>query len=93
MTSLPRHPTLRASQGLAAGRPWENGYIESFHSRLRDEFLEREEFETVPDAREKRNWYRREYNTIRPHCSLNYATPKKFSTSCDKKGAVERTFI
>jgi transposase InsO family protein len=38
---------------VAAGSPWENRYIESFHSRLRDEFLEREEFESVADAHEK----------------------------------------
>jgi putative transposase len=45
---------------VAAGSPWENAYIESFHSRLRDEFLERVEFESVPDAREKGKWFRRE---------------------------------
>jgi putative transposase len=67
---------------VAAGRPWENGYIESFHSRLRDEFLDRTEFESVPDARAKAAWHRREYNTIRPHSSLEYKTPKEFSTSC-----------
>jgi transposase InsO family protein len=39
---------------VAAGSPWENGYIESFHSRLRDEFLERQEFESVADARRRR---------------------------------------
>ena len=38
---------------VAAGSPWENGHIESFHSRLRDEFLERVEFEDVADARAK----------------------------------------
>ena len=70
---------------VPAGRPWENGYIESFHSRLRDEFLEREEFETVPDAREKGKWFRREYNIILPHSSLAYATPKEFGASCDKR--------
>ena len=47
---------------VAAASPWENGYIESFHSRLRDEFLRRVDFENVPDAREKGKWYRREYN-------------------------------
>src|SRR6516165_3142052 len=52
----------------------ENGYIESFHSRLRDEFLERIEFEDVADARAKGSWHRREYNTVRPHSSLSYAT-------------------
>ncbi len=64
---------------VAAGRPWENGYIESFHSRLRDEFLERERFESVADARAKAAWFRREYNAGRPHSSLGYATPKKLS--------------
>jgi putative transposase len=76
---------------VAAGSPWENGYIESFHSRLRDEFLEREEFESVADARRKAWWYRREYNTVRPHSSLGYATPKEFSVACDRKGAGGRT--
>jgi putative transposase len=67
---------------VAAGKPWENGYIESFHSRLRDEFLEREEFESVADARAKGAWFRREYNAVRPHSSLGYATPKEFSAAC-----------
>jgi putative transposase len=70
---------------VAPGSPWENGYIESFHSRLRDEFLERTEFEDVADARAKGSWYRREYNTVRPHSSLSYATPKEFSAACDKE--------
>lgn len=67
---------------VAAGSPWENGYIESFHSRLRDEFLEREEFESVTDARAKGSWFRREYNAVRPHSSLGYVTPKEFSAAC-----------
>ena len=70
---------------VAAASPWENGYIESFHSRLRDEFLERVEFDTVNDARAKASWFRREYNTVRPHSSLGYATPKEYSAACDKK--------
>jgi putative transposase len=70
---------------VAPGRPWENGYIESFHSRLRDEFLERVEFEDVADARAKGFWYRREYNAVRPHSSLHYATPNEFSAACDRK--------
>jgi putative transposase len=70
---------------VAAGSPWENGYIESFHSRLRDEFLERTEFETIADARAKASWFRREYNTVRPHSSLGYATPREFSQSCEKE--------
>jgi putative transposase len=70
---------------VAAGSPWENGYIESFHSRLRDEFLERVEFEDVADARAKASWYRREYNAVRPHSSLDYATPREFSARCKTK--------
>ena len=77
---------------VAAGRPWENGYIESFHSRLRDEFLEREEFESVADARAKGSWYRREYNTVRPHSSPSYATPREFSAACDREGDVKGSF-
>jgi putative transposase len=70
---------------VAAGSPWENGYIESFHSRLRDEFLERVEFEDVKDAQAKGTWFRREYNAVRPHSSLDYATPKEFSATCDQR--------
>jgi len=52
---------------------------------LRDEFLEREEFESVADARAKGSWYRREFNTVRPHSSLGYMTPREFSAACDEK--------
>lgn len=69
---------------VAAGSPWENGYIESFHSRLRDEFLEFEEFESLADARNKAYWFRREYNSARPHSSLAYKTPEEFSKECDQ---------
>jgi transposase InsO family protein len=69
---------------VAPASPWENGFVESFHSRLRDEFLERTEFESVADAREKGSWWRREYNRHRPHSSLGYQTPEEFSVSCDK---------
>jgi putative transposase len=71
---------------VAAGSPWENGYIGSFHSRLRDEFLEFVEFEDVADARAKASWYRREYNAVRPYSSLGYATPREFSAACDQRG-------
>jgi transposase InsO family protein len=66
------------------GHPWENGFIESFNSRFRDEFVEREEFESEADARAKARWYRREFNIIRPHSALRYQTPKKFSDDCDR---------
>ena len=71
---------------VAPGSPWENGFIESFNSRFRDEFLNGEEFESVADARAKGASWRREYNTIRPHSSLAYKTPKDFGTACDRDG-------
>jgi putative transposase len=67
---------------VAPASPWENGYAESFHSRLRDEFMDREEFESVPDARMQAAQWRHEYNTQRPHSSLGYQTPKEFATLC-----------
>jgi len=67
---------------VAPASPWENGYAESFHSRLRDEFLERVEFESVGDARLQAARWRAEYNTERPHSSLGYRTPKEFATLC-----------
>ena len=69
---------------VAPASPWENGFIESFHSRLRDEFLNGEEFESVSDARSKATWWRREYNRVRPHSSLSYKTPREFSAECDR---------
>jgi transposase InsO family protein len=75
---------------VEAGSPWQNGYIESFHSRLRDEFLERVEFESVPDAKAKASWFRREYNTIRPHSSIDYKTPREFSEECDRGDSMEK---
>ena len=69
---------------VAPGSPWENGFIESFNSRFRDEFLERVEFESAADAKAKATWYRREFNTIRPHSGLDYETPKDFSAACDR---------
>ena len=69
---------------VAPASPWENGFIESFHSRLRDEFLECEEFESATDARAKAAWWRREYNRIRPHSGLGYKTPQMFSEECDR---------
>jgi putative transposase len=68
---------------VAPASPWENGFIESFHSSLRDEFLEREDFESVSDARSKATWWRREYNRVRPHGSLSYKTPEEFAAECD----------
>jgi len=78
-------PVGSGATPVEAGGPWQNGYIESFHSRLRDEFLERVEFESVADARARGGWFRREYDTIRPHSSIGYKTPRGFSEECDRR--------
>jgi transposase InsO family protein len=68
------------------GSPWENGYAESYHARLRDELLDREEFATVAQARALLEAWRREYNTERPHGSLGYRTPDAFAAACRRDG-------
>jgi transposase InsO family protein len=76
---------------LAPGSPWENGYIESFHSRFWDEFLEAVVFEDVPDAEAKGTWFRREFNTMRPHSALGYQAPEEFSAACDRRSPGKST--
>jgi transposase InsO family protein len=70
---------------VAAASPWQNGFVESFHSRLRDEFLNGAHFENVADAKARATWFRREYNEVRPHSGLNYETPKAFAARCGEK--------
>jgi len=67
---------------IEPGSPWENGYAESFHSKLRDEFLECEVFETVNDAQALGTAWRRSYNEERPHSALGYRTPTEFARTC-----------
>src|SRR5262249_39635781 len=55
--------------------PWENGYIESFNARLRDELLNGETFYTLRQAQIVIESWRRHYNTIRPHASIGYKPP------------------
>lgn len=61
------------------GSPWENGYAESFHSRVRDEFLAVEEFESLSAARSLTCRWREDYNQVRPHSSLGYVAPAMFA--------------
>jgi len=60
---------------IEPGSPWENGYIESFNGKLRDELLNREIFDTLHEAKVLADRYRWEYNSIRPHSSLGYRPP------------------
>jgi putative transposase len=63
---------------IAPGSPWENGFIESFNARLRDELLDGEIFYTLKEAQIVIESWRRHYNAIRPHASLGYKPPALF---------------
>jgi len=60
---------------IEPGSPWENGYIESFNGRLRDELLDREIFTTLEEAKVLIEQRKREYNHIRPHSANHYQPP------------------
>jgi putative transposase len=67
---------------IEPGSPWENGYIESFNGKLRDELLNREIFTTLEEARVLIEQWRREYNQIRPHSALGYRPPAPEAILC-----------
>ena len=60
---------------IEPGSPWENGYVESFNGKLRDELLNREIFTTLEEAKVLTEVWRREYNQVRPHSALGYKPP------------------
>ena len=60
---------------IEPGSPWENGDVESFNGKLRDECLNRELFDTLLEAQILIEGWRREYNQIRPHRALGYRPP------------------
>jgi transposase InsO family protein len=60
---------------IEPGSPWENGYIESFNGKLRDELLDREIFTTLEEAKVLIEQWRRDYNQVRPHSALGYQPP------------------
>jgi putative transposase len=60
---------------IEPGSPWENGYVESFNGKLRDEFLDGEIFYTLREAKIMIEKWRRHYNEVRPHSSLGYKPP------------------
>lgn len=70
---------------IRPGKPVENGFIESFNGRLRDECLNTELFFSVADAREKLERWRRDYNECRPHSSLSGMTPLEYLQQAAKK--------
>ncbi len=66
---------------IAPGSPWENGYAEGFHSRVRDELLESELFGCLAEAKMLSRQWRLEYDDRRPHSSLGYVAPAVFAAS------------
>jgi hypothetical protein len=64
---------------IQPGRPMENGYVESFNGRFRDECLNENWFSNLADAREKIARWKQDYNEERPHSSLQYRTPVEFA--------------
>jgi transposase InsO family protein len=69
---------------IAPGAPWENGYAESFNSKVRDELLNAEEFGSVLEAKVLAKEWRQQYNHVRPHSSLGYRTPAEFGEKCPR---------
>jgi len=60
---------------IEPGSPWENGYVESFNGKLRDEWLNGEVFYRLQEAQIIMEQWRRQYNTCRPHSALGYQPP------------------
>jgi putative transposase len=80
-----------AARGIQAryiepGSPWENGYVESFNSKLRDELLELEVFTSLLEARVMVEDWRVDYNERRPHSALGYVTPAAFAAADGTRG-------
>jgi putative transposase len=67
---------------IQPGKPMQNGHIESFNGRLRDECLNANWFLNMADAKTKIEGWRQEYNAERPHSSLDYRTPDEFAQAC-----------
>lgn len=70
---------------IEPGSPWQNGYAESFNSRVRDELLNSELFSTLAEAGYLAREWRRDYDTKRPHSALGYLTPASFAASLSAK--------
>jgi len=64
---------------LEPGSPWQNGFVESFHGRFRDECLNREQLWTLTEARVVVGDFREKYNQVRPHSRLGYQSPATFA--------------
>ncbi len=69
---------------IEPGKPWQNGYVESFHSRLRDELLDREAFGSISEARVRFAQHQHWYNQERLHSALDYCSPEEFRQNWER---------
>ncbi len=76
---------------IQPGKPMQNGYIESFNGKFRDECLNEHWFEDLAQARLLINQWRLDYNEQRPHSSLGYQTPLEFASVCRQKNISPQT--
>jgi len=72
---------------IEPGSPWENGYVESFNGKLRDECLNGEVFLSLAETRYVVDRWRLDYNHYRPHSALGWQTPAAFAASCVPPGS------
>lgn len=75
---------------MEPGSPWENPHVESFNSRLRDELLSTELFDSLFEAQVLIGDWKHEYNTYRPHSSLGWRSPVAYATWWKTENPVDR---
>ncbi len=72
---------------IVRGSPWQNGYAESFHGKLRDELLNAELFADLREAKALAAAWRNDYNHHRPHSALGYQAPAAYAAPCESAAA------
>ena len=77
---------------IRPGKPTENGHVESFNGRLRDERLNVEQFWSIEDAKQKIEAWRYDYNHRRPHSSLGHLTPSEYASRGQETTSSEARF-
>ncbi|WP_290343029.1 IS3 family transposase [Corynebacterium auris] len=76
---------------IPPGQPWHNGFVESFHNRMRDEVLEDNLFDDVEQARQIIGFWSKRYNDTHPHSSLGYMSPNRFAVQWRKENTTAAT--
>lgn len=76
---------------IEPGKPWQNGFAESFNARLRDEYLDGEVFFSIAHAQVQLSRWRHDWNNERLHSSLGYSTPVRFAEECVRDSSINST--